>query len=662
MSQPALIRILPPQLANQIAAGEVVERPASVVKELVENSLDAGANQIQIDIEKGGAQLIRIRDNGCGIGKQDLTLALARHATSKIASLEDLEAILSLGFRGEALASISSVSRLTLTSRPNYQPEAWQAYAQGREMAVEIQPASHPVGTTIEVANLFFNTPARRKFLRTDKTEFAHIDEMVRRIALAKPNVSFTLNHNGKRIRHYKAVSGENAAAQFLQQQKRIAAICGEDFIQHASHIDWQHGDLHLYGWIGSPKLAREQNDLSYSYVNGRMMRDKTINHAIRQAYGEQLPKASYPAFVLFLDLNPSLVDVNVHPAKHEVRFHQGRLVHDFILQGVLNALQAQPDFGQFSPADVLEPVATEQAVSFAENPPLDPVLHEPPAAYQPSHQPIYSSGQHYSGASGRNIFAPKSSLPQSAQARKWYGELLNTTPTSSRHDHSSLHDELHSDKRLDLPKNPQNPPLASPISAPISLETTPCTGYRQALALVKNQALLLKQHEDFSLLPLKALAELHFKQQLQQPASQSLLIPLNLTLDTAQSARWQNVEAAMASLGFSTQTKQYQGQTRLAVLQVPSCLRQQNLQQLLLALLSSDELLQPQNAQPAETQQNAQPQAVDLLEFFAQHCASAPAASLSEAINQLAAVEQHAPQSLAPHQIPVDFAQFLDI
>lgn len=331
-----LIHILPPQLANQIAAGEVVERPASVVKELVENSLDAGANNIQIDIEKGGSQLIRIRDNGCGISKQDLPLALARHATSKISSLEDLEAILSLGFRGEALASISSVSRLTLTSRTTEQNEAWQAYTQGREMMVEIQPTSHPIGTTIEVANLFFNTPARRKFLRTDKTEFAHIDEVIRRIALAKPNISFTLSHNGKIVRQYRKIADNSVE----QRQKRVAAICGDEFIQHSNYIDWQHGDLHLHGWIGSPMLASPQNDLCYSYVNGRMMRDKTINHAIRQAYGENITTGNYPAFVIFLDLDPTMVDVNVHPAKHEVRFHQGRLVHDFILQGVSNSLQ----------------------------------------------------------------------------------------------------------------------------------------------------------------------------------------------------------------------------------------------------------------------------------------------------------------------------------
>lgn len=423
-SEKHLINILPPQLANQIAAGEVVERPASVVKELVENSLDAGATQIEIEIEKGGSQLIKIRDNGCGIAKQDLVLALARHATSKISSLEDLEAILSLGFRGEALASISSVSRLLLTSRPEGQAEAWQAYAQGREMAVDIQPASHPVGTTIEVNNLFFNTPARRKFLRTDKTEFQHIDEVVRRIALAKPHVSFTLSHNGKIVRQYRKTVDNSIE----QKQKRVAAICGEQFIQHANYLDWQHGDLHLHGWIGSPELARPQNDLCYSYVNGRMMRDKTINHAIRQAYGEHIAQGDYPAFVLFLDLDPTHVDVNVHPAKHEVRFHQGRLVHDFILQGVLQALQPQADLITASsvPVDKVHesfPVYVQDRNRQAAGanmfvPPLaDNELH--PQAVQFSD----SSMQHRAHSPQ---YTPRSSI-SSKSAQRWYNELVKT-------------------------------------------------------------------------------------------------------------------------------------------------------------------------------------------------------------------------------------------
>lgn len=328
------IQILPPQLANQIAAGEVVERPASVVKELVENSLDAGATRIDIDIEKGGAKLIRIRDNGCGIDKEELAMALARHATSKITSLDDLEAIMSLGFRGEALASISSVSRLTLTSRTADRSEAWQAYAEGRDMTVTVKPAAHPVGTTLEVLDLFYNTPARRKFLRTEKTEFTHIDEVVRRIALARFDIAISLTHNGKLVRQYRA------AAQESHQLRRLGAICGATFMEHALKIEWQHGDLLLRGWVADPAGARQVSELQYCYVNGRMMRDKLINHAIRQAYQEKLGGEHQPAYVLYLHIDPHQVDVNVHPAKHEVRFHQSRLVHDFIYQGVMCALQ----------------------------------------------------------------------------------------------------------------------------------------------------------------------------------------------------------------------------------------------------------------------------------------------------------------------------------
>ena len=319
------IAILPARLANQIAAGEVVERPASVIKELIENSLDAGATSIHIDIDRGGIKKIKITDNGYGIVKDELTLALSRHATSKIKNLNDLEAIDSLGFRGEALASISSVARLTLTSKPQSQATAWQAVAEGRDMSVSIKPAAHPDGTSIEVLDLFFNTPARRKFLRTEKTEFNHIDEVVRRIALAHFEVSFTLTHNGNTIRQYRMASTH------AQCIKRVAMVCGPKFIEHAVEVDCPHDNMTLSGWLAKPSFSRSQNDLCYSYVNGRMMRDKLINHAIRQAYADLLPPDTYPAFVLFLQLDHREVDVNVHPAKHEVRFHQSRYVHDFI-------------------------------------------------------------------------------------------------------------------------------------------------------------------------------------------------------------------------------------------------------------------------------------------------------------------------------------------
>lgn len=328
------IQLLPPQLANQIAAGEVVERPASVIKELVENSLDAGATQIEIDVEKGGSKLIRVRDNGSGIAEHELTLALSRHATSKISTLTDLEQIVSLGFRGEALASISSVARLTLTSKPNSQDTAWQASAEGRDMAVQVRPAAHPNGTSIEVLDLFFNTPARRRFLRSDKTEFAHIDELIKRLALSRFDVSWLLTHNGQIVR--RLAIADSAAA----KQKRLATLCGRNFASQALWIENQYGPIRLSGWLLAPHACQQVSACQYSYVNGRMMRDKLLNHAIRQAYGDRLHAEQQPAFVLYLELDAADVDVNVHPAKHEVRFHQARLVHDFVVSALIDALE----------------------------------------------------------------------------------------------------------------------------------------------------------------------------------------------------------------------------------------------------------------------------------------------------------------------------------
>ncbi|MEG9487834.1 DNA mismatch repair endonuclease MutL [Mannheimia indoligenes] len=620
-----LIHILPPQLANQIAAGEVVERPASVVKELVENSLDAGANNIQIDIEKGGSQLIRIRDNGCGISKQDLPLALARHATSKISSLEDLEAILSLGFRGEALASISSVSRLTLTSRTAEQSEAWQAYAQGREMAVEIQPASHPIGTTIEVANLFFNTPARRKFLRTDKTEFAHIDEVIRRIALAKPNVNFTLSHNGKIVRQYRKVADQSVE----QKQKRVAAICGEEFIQNANYIDWQHGDLHLHGWVGSPMLARPQNDLCYSYVNGRMMRDKTINHAIRQAYGESIATGNYPAFVIFLDLDPTMVDVNVHPAKHEVRFHQGRLVHDFILQGVSNSLQ------QAQPTLELRNELNEPMPAYAKD------TNRQAAGQNVFTQPkeLIQAGefsQQNANRSTHSPFTPKFERSSSSQsAQKWYNELVGG---------SDIRAEKVERTAVQMPTfEPKVETKTEPVLQKMEQITPLATNHSQALAIVKNQAVLMKEGEDFYLIPLAKLAELKFTYQLGKGQAQALLIPLNLTLDEPQTERWQQYREGLSELGFSITEKHWQEQTRLTLLSVPQAVREQNLQQLLFALFN-------------------QTQAVNLTEFFAKKCEIPTACTLSDVVAQLSEIELYAngKKEIEAIRKEVDFSKYL--
>ncbi len=333
------IRLLSPRLANQIAAGEVVERPASVAKELIENALDAGAGRIDIEIEQGGVKLIRVRDDGAGISQEDLPLALSRHATSKIADLDDLEAVASLGFRGEALASISSVSRLALTSRTEEQEAASRVEVEGRDMDATIAPAAHPVGTTVEVRDLFFNTPARRKFLRTEKTEFNHLEECVRRQALSRFDTGFTLRHNQRVIQSLRPASSA------IDRERRIGSLCGQQFIDNAVVIDAEATGVRLWGWVALPTFSRSQADLQYFFVNGRVIKDRLVAHAVRQAYRDVLYNNRHPAFVLYLEVDPASVDVNVHPTKHEVRFRDGRLVHDFIFRTLHKALaDVRPD------------------------------------------------------------------------------------------------------------------------------------------------------------------------------------------------------------------------------------------------------------------------------------------------------------------------------
>ncbi|MEZ9340363.1 DNA mismatch repair endonuclease MutL [Vibrio splendidus] len=449
------IKILPARLANQIAAGEVVERPASVVKELVENSLDSGATRIDIDIEKGGAKMIRVRDNGKGIVKDELALALSRHATSKIHTLDDLEAIVSLGFRGEALASISSVARLTMTSRPATQDQAWAAHSEGRDMQVKLQPAAHPIGTSVEVLDLFFNTPARRKFLRTEKTEFTHIDELLKRIALSRFDVTINLRHNGKMIRQYRAAKTQ------VQAEKRIAAVCGNPFVRHMLKIELEHQGLKLHGWITTPEGARQQSDLQYCYVNGRMMRDKLINHAIRQSYETSLRPDQFATYVLFIELDPHQVDVNVHPAKHEVRFHQARLVHDFIYQALSdglaqskqinavpikqsafhqseatnyqqdNAIPESSDATSYPTQESTVPAYSDQNPVSDQSPPSERARHaieqtpgyprkaESERAYdQPQHS-VNDGGQHYGSTANRGSSSNMSSANTGSSARE---------------------------------------------------------------------------------------------------------------------------------------------------------------------------------------------------------------------------------------------------
>lgn len=338
---PMPIRLLPPQLINQIAAGEVVERPASVVKELVENAFDAGARRIEIDIELGGLRLMRIRDDGCGIEESELPLALSRHATSKISSLEDLEHITSMGFRGEALPSISSVSRLTLTSCTPGARCAYRITTDGAESHFDVQPASHPVGTSIEVRDLFYNTPARRKFLKSDKTEFSHIETLIKRMALARFETGFRLTHNQREV---LALPPALDAAAIKQ---RVAALLGEHFLDHALRVDQAGTGLALEGWIGEPTLARSQADQQYFYINGRLVRDKLLTNAVRQAYQDVLYPGRQPVYILYLALDPAQVDVNAHPTKLEVRFREGQWVYRFVLTGLQRVLAKTRPGGQ---------------------------------------------------------------------------------------------------------------------------------------------------------------------------------------------------------------------------------------------------------------------------------------------------------------------------
>ena len=612
------IQILPPQLANQIAAGEVVERPASVVKELVENSLDAGATRIDIDIEKGGAKLIRIRDNGCGISKEELAMALARHATSKIASLDDLEAIMSLGFRGEALASISSVSRLTLTSRTEAQSEAWQAYAEGRDMAVTVKPAAHPCGTTLEVLDLFYNTPARRKFMRTEKTEFGHIDEVIRRIALARFDVSISLSHNGKLMRQYRAVSDE------AQRERRLGAICGATFMQHALRIDWRHDDLRLRGWVADPAGSRQLTDIQYCYVNGRMMRDKLINHAIRQAFQTQLQADQQPAYVLYLEIDPHQVDVNVHPAKHQVRFHQSRLVHDFIFQGVMSVLQE-------SSAPTLPSMQTE----------------EPAPRWQPENRQA-AGGNHFSQPAAPRRSENGGAAPASNPAAQpgWqnkengyskregavYQQLLKTPPAAGQR----------------APAEPPAPPVAAraqPAEAPLSSHAQ---SFGRVLTVMRERYALLEQEQTLLLLSLPVAARWVRHAQLQPGEtglkSQPLLIPVRMKVARPERQLAAERQSLLNEMGIDLQPEA----DHVTLRAVPLPLRTQNLQILIPELLGYL-AQQPESGAP------------QLAQWLARRCdTDAPHWNHSQAITLLAELERLCPQLLKSP--PSGLIQALDI
>ncbi len=637
------IKILPARLANQIAAGEVVERPASVVKELMENSLDSGASRIDIDIEKGGCKLIRVRDNGNGIEKDELALALSRHATSKIHSLDDLEAIISLGFRGEALASISSVSRLTLTSRPATQEQAWAAYSEGRDMAVQIQPTAHPVGSSVEVLDLFFNTPARRKFLRTEKTEFTHIDELIKRIALSRFDVSINLRHNGKMVRQYRAAKTQ------IQMEKRLAVVCGAAFVRNMLRIELEHNGLKLSGWITTPEGARQQSDLQYCYVNGRMMRDKLINHAIRQSYESSLRPEQFATYVLFIEIDPHQVDVNVHPAKHEVRFHQARLVHDFIYQALAGALARS--------AYIDEPVMAESARhseshSGTEEIAVYPLLSEDVSIgysvprrvmESASNTPDYprKSGGNWdpdhriSSRTGYKENKSTSTLPPSSREVKAYQELLRTPAGhQSQHPMISVSDKLHRAAEQSL--------------SYIHNESASIRELGKAVAVVDSRYLLMLSDSGPVLVSLSRAEWYRLAGQLRVEehglTAQPLLVPLSLRVEKAQLEALQYNEALLSRFAIQLKKK---GIDSVMVMAVPQPLRQQNLQQIVPNLLSYLTFYAEQQKSP---QHLTQWLATELMQEKSSY-------TLSEAIQLISELEQ-----LWQGQLPLTDRTFIRI
>jgi DNA mismatch repair protein MutL len=518
------IQKLTPLLANQIAAGEVVERPASVVKELVENSLDAGATQIDIDIEQGGVRLISVRDNGSGIHQDDLPLALSRHATSKIVSSEDLSQIMTMGFRGEALASIGSVSRLQLVSALENNT-GWQVSIEG-DSTVDVTPASHPRGTTILVRDLFFNTPARRKFLRAEKTEFEHIDELIKRMALSSFHVGFTLKHNQRLVRQYLPVQGQT------KNDERLSALCGPAFVEHALHIEAEGAGMRLTGWIAQPEFSRSQADLQYFYVNGRIVRDKLVIHALRQAYQDVLYRDRHPAYILFLEISPTQVDVNVHPTKHEVRFRDGRVVHDFISHAVHDAL-AQSHAG------------TECEHHEASHSPRAEVinLHQ---HHQPVIKPAMTSVQY------------ASSKPMNKQVIQEQLEIYKT-----------LHE-------------------SSPVTESIKQDNVPTLGY--ALCQLQGIYILAENAQGLVMIDMHAAHERIVYEKMktsfanQTMAIQALLVPMTISLSEREADAVEQAPDIFMQLGFSLQRI---SKEMIAVREVPQLLAHGPIDQLIRDIVS---------------------------------------------------------------------------
>lgn len=564
------IQALEPKLVNQIAAGEIIERPASILKELIENALDAGAKNIHIEADNGGIKRLKISDDGHGIGQHDLALALSRHATSKIASMQDLEQIATLGFRGEALPSIASVTRLSLTSRTTDSDTAWIVSSEGNNQTSEPQPAAHPVGTTIEVRDLFYNTPARRKFLKAETTEFKHLSQLVRKMALSSHSTSFKFTHNDKLVMHL--------AAGTLETGQRVRDICGKNMTDNSLYVDQAQHGMTITGWVGLPSFSRSQTDMQYFFLNGRLVRDKTLIHAIRLAYQDVLFHGRHPVYVLMMQMDPAAVDVNVHPTKHEVRFRDSREVHNFVYrsikQYVQNSAAEQPS------------VAMQGDQTVAQPKPQAPSLQQ--LSQQLTKQGSLAMPEQASQSSlaASQAFQQPPAGSQASLAGNAAHDALNATPFSARTSAPRNTDYAEKPAFMQTVAEPSSPDYHA--SNDDNDQQMPPLGY--ALAQLHGIYILAQNATGLIVVDMHAAHERityeQFKQQLAEQSlqQQPLLVPVSIVVSADEINAWQEQPDLFAELKIDVQQL---ADDTLVVRAIPDLLSEADIAQLIRDVLA---------------------------------------------------------------------------
>ena len=567
------IKPLSPHLINQIAAGEVVDRPASVVKELLENALDAQADQISLEIEYGGMKRIRIRDNGAGIAKNELHLALSRHATSKISNLQDLENVQSLGFRGEALPSIASISRLKLSSCQKEASQGWCLYGDGKELFVDPpEPTAHPEGTSLDIKDLFFNVPARRKFLKTEKTEFRHIEEVVKKIALSCFETQFSLQHNGRSILNLQPAMDQETA------NKRVASVCGKAFIEQSFYFEHEASGMRLWGWVGLPTFSRAQADLQYFFVNGRVIRDRVVSHAVRQAYQDVLYHGRHPAYVLFLELEPKLVDVNAHPRKQEVRFRESQAVHRFLQHSLQQAL------ADLRPEDIID---TEQQTTIqAEQ------THATLSAAASQTPYINPAPTHHYSAQQNLGLAVRETMSAYKQLHEPYQSENNAEPTALA--------EQKDTQAISASEGSTTPT----VNAEQTTDEIPPLGF--AVAQIQGVFILAENAEGLIIVDMHAAHERICYEYLKRSMaednirSQPLLVPISLAVSKTEADSAEQYAHIFNDLGFNLDRLDSE---KLVIRAVPSLLKDSDMAALVVDVLS--DLLMYGNSERIQTEIN---------------------------------------------------------